>query len=127
MSSSQLNAALNTLEQQFAVVSEALISGEPTAMTQASADLKELVVAFAALVQQQNGQRLSRSEFMIRMTSLKEGLNSLRTNLIRRSVPIESALNSLMPATRSETYAPQQTARYGAGARQAGAFKVLAA
>ena len=126
MSLGQLERALKEIEQQLKAASTALVQGEPGALEHASAALKDMAVNFSSLLQRQNAQGLSRTAIKVRIVAIRDGLSHQRTNLIRRTVTIDSALNALMPTTRPSTYA-SQSGRFGAHARQTGAFKVLAA
>ena len=126
MSTVQLENALTEIEKQMAVVSSALMQGEPVALEQSSGVLRELALNFSNLLKAHDAAHLNRPALKSRIVALKNGLSDQRVNLIRRSASIDGAINSLLPSAIPTTYATQ-SGRYGASGRQTGAFKVLAA
>jgi hypothetical protein len=123
-------AKVSQIEQQFNLVSAALISAQPAALEQASNRLKQLAVEFTQFLQTQAALNTSSTHLsastLLRLKRLAGGLAAQRENLIRRSVTVDQALHSLVPATRVSTYAAT-SGPYGNSTRQTGAFKYLAA
>lgn len=118
--------ALVEVELHFNDVSTALISGEPLALAAASAALRQASVEFSALLQRLSPQDLQAGDFKLRLKKIAIGMASQRESLIRRSALVEMALNAIVPATQSTTYA-RVAGPYGRAGRQSGAFKYLSA
>ncbi len=124
--SAHINDALTDVERSFSEVSAALVGGEPLALATASAALRQTAADFSALLQGLTPTELNNQTLKSRLKKLAEGLADRRQSLIRRSVLVERALNAIVPATRSATYA-QAAGPYGSLGKQTGAFKFLAA
>jgi len=126
MLSLQAEKALTQVELQFAVVSAALISGEPAALESASAGLRQLALDFSGLLQGQASTGLAGRNLKLRLKKVTEGMAMQRESLIRRTMAVDRGLQAIMPATRNETYA-KTAGLYGSSGRQTGAFKLLLA
>jgi hypothetical protein len=130
MSLNLLEYALQTIEAQLNVVSRALVSGDALEIESSSSVLRDLSVKFSQqlpqLLQSQSAALTVNVSLKARLKKINDSLAAQRGGLTRRAVAVESALNMLMPTTRSTDYSAQ-SARYGVSARQSGAFKVLAA
>jgi hypothetical protein len=121
-----LEEALSEVELNFNDVSAALVSGEPLALTAASAALRQAAIDFSALVQGLSHVDLKDKNLQSRLKKMASGLAIQRESLIRRTVLVEMALNTIVPATNRATYA-QAAGPYGSVGKPTGAFKYLAA
>ena len=126
MFTAPLENALSAAELKFNEVSQALVSGEPLALAAASAALRQAGLDLSALLPGLPAIERHHPTLTSRLTRLSTGMADQRESLIRRAVLTERALNAIVPATRSATYA-SAAGPYGSLARQTGAFKVLAA
>lgn len=124
--SSSIEAAFTEFEAHFEEVSQALISGEPMALVQASALLRQSALDFSGVMAQLNPTEQADPLLRSRLKLLARGLASRRESLIRRTAQVERALGSIVPSTRNTTYS-QGSRPYAGTVRQTGAFKVLAA
>lgn len=121
-----IEEALVEVELHFNDVSAALISGEPLALAAASTALRQASIDFSVLLQRLSPLDLQNGDFKLRLKKIAIGMASQRESLIRRSALVEMALNAIVPATQSTTYA-RATGPYGSAGRQSGAFKYLSA
>ena len=121
-----IEEALSVVELNFNDVSAALVSGEPLALTAASAALRQAAIDFSALVQGLSPVDLKDKNLLSRLKKMASGLAIQRESLIRRTVLVEMALNTIVPATNRATYA-QAAGPYGSVGKPTGAFKYLAA
>jgi hypothetical protein len=130
MSLDLLEQTLQSIEVQLDLVSRALIGGDALEIEHTSSVMRDLSVKFSQhlpqLLQGQSAALVSNTSLKIRLKKISDSLNAQRGGLTRRTVAVESALNMLIPTTRSTGYSVQ-SARYSANGRQSGAFKVLAA
>jgi hypothetical protein len=113
-------------EQSFAELSQALVSGEPVALAQSSARLQRAALEFSLLLGRLPPEDSHGAAFKLRMKKLAAGLSVRRESLIRRTVLVDRALNTLVPATVKSTYGAGGKT-YAAVGKQTGAFKYLAA
>lgn len=121
-----IEEAFTLAEKHFAELSQALMSGEPVALSESSAKLQRSALDLSVLM-----RRLAPSDprlqvFEARLRQLAVGLTVRRESLIRRTVLVDRALHTLVPATAKSTYGVS-TKTYAAVGRQTGAFKFLAA
>jgi hypothetical protein len=121
-----IEEALVEVELHFNDVSAALISGEPLALAAASTALRQASIDFSVLLQRLSPLDLQNGDFKLRLKKIAIGMASQRESLIRRSALVEMALNAIVPATQSTTYA-RATGPYGSAGKQSGAFKYLSA
>lgn len=121
-----IEEALIDVEGHFNDMSMALVSGEPLALGNASAALRQGATDFSELLQRLTPLELKNKDLKLRLKKLSDGMVLRRESLIRRTVLVERALNAIVPATCSATYS-QAAGPYGSPGRQTGAFKVLAA
>ena len=130
MSPNALETSLQTIETQLDAASRALINGDVVEIERTSSILRDLSVQFSQLLPQllrsQNFAVPGDESLKARLRKISNGLGAQRAGLLRRTVAVETALNTLIPTSRATGYSAQ-SARYGANARQSGAFKVLAA
>lgn len=121
-----IEAALTEVELCFDEVSVAIVSGEPLALASASAALQQAAMGFSALLLRLTPIDLKHGSLKLRLKRLADGMAARRESLIRRTVLVERALNTIVPATHNTTYA-QAAGPYGRPGKQTGAFKYLAA
>ena len=121
-----IEEALTGVEFGFNKVSAALVSGEPLALTSASAALRQAAIDFSQLLQGLTPVDLKNKDLKLRLKRLADGMSARRESLIRRTVLVERALNAIVPATHGASYA-QAAGPYGRPGKQTGAFKYLAA
>ncbi len=118
---------LDQCEQQLAQVAQATASPQIDDLGSAATALQTLVVQLPALLRQSQTRQtdpLTRQ----RLRKIAALLATQRESLLRRTVLVERALSTLMPATQSNTYAlGVGRATYGAPGRQSGEFKMTAA
>ncbi len=115
----QIEKPLSLIELQCEAVAAALASGEPQMLENASNALQQAALDFSGLMDRLGGAQQAGPELQARLKKLAGLLNIQRENLFRRSVMVESALNTLVPATRKSTYA--------APAGRAGGYKAFSA
>lgn len=123
---SHLEKSLSEVEVHFNDVSAALVSGEPVALTVASAALRQAALDFSALLQRLTPADVKHKALKPRLTQISNGMALQRESLLRRTALVEMALNTVMPSAPKATYA-QTGGPYASVGRQSGAFKYLAA
>ncbi len=121
-----LEKSLSEVELHFNDVSAALVSGEPVALTMASAALRQAAIDFSALLQRLTPAEVKHKALKPRLTQISNGMVLQRESLLRRTAFVEMALNTVMPSAPKATYA-QAGGPYASVGRQSGAFKYLAA
>lgn len=130
MEPNDLETSLLAIETQIDAVSRALISGDAEEIQRTSSVMRDLSMQFSQLLPQllrsQSAAAFTNDSFKLRLKKIRSSLAAQRAGLSRRTVAVESALNTLMPTSRATGYSAQ-SARYGTNARQSGAFKVLSA
>lgn len=126
MFSALLEDALLNVEQRLNAVSAVLMSGEAVALETSSAALRQAAIDFSVVIKGLSAKDLDDERFKLRLKKIASGIASQRESLIRRTVLVDMALNTVVPATQSTTYA-QVAGPYGSAGKQSGAFKYLAA
>ncbi len=121
-----VESALAWAESCAGGVSQALLAGEPTAISSASSDLHQAALALASALQGVQGRSARTPAFKLRLGKVVRDMAMQREALLRRSAVAELALHSIVPATRASTYGGGGRS-YGHNARQSGAFKLLSA
>lgn len=121
-----LEKALTDVELQVNEVAAALVSGEPLALTSASAALRQVAIDFSALLQRLTSFDARPKDLKPRLTQISNGMLLQRESLLRRTALVEMALNTVIPTAADATYA-QTGGPYASLGRQTGAFKYLAA
>ena len=121
-----LEKSLSEVEAHFNDVSAALVSGEPVALTVASAALRQAALDFSALLQRLTAADVKHNALKPRLTQISNGMALQRESLLRRTALVEMALNTVMPSAPKATYA-QTGGHYASVGRPSGAFKYLAA
>lgn len=125
MSPTHFESLLSQIEEQFQVVSLALVSGEASGLVNASAALRQASLDFGQCLE--NSRRVPLAESTrLRIQKMAAGLAAQREGLLRLTAVADQSLNALIPATRKVTYAAASSP-FATHARQSGAFKVLSA
>lgn len=127
-----IQSHLDIIDTHINQVSRYLLDPSSGDLRQASVDLQEAVIALSRLPQLSSSNRQVESSLHMRLRQTKASFDACRETLMRRSILTESSLNTLMPATRSATYAAPATARYsrqpyGSAGRQSGEFRATSA
>lgn len=117
---------LDQCEQQLAQIAQATLTPQIDDLGSAAIALQKLVVQLPALFRQSQGWRTD-PPTQKRLRKFAALLVTQREGLLRRSVLVERALSTLMPATRSNTYALGPGRAYGAVGRQSGDFRMTSA
>lgn len=125
MTNTIFETRLEAVELQLGVLRSDLLSGNPQAVHQASAALQQLAVDLFQLTEELGRSQMGNAGSVQRVRALAVALQPVREGLLRQSAYVDRALEVIMPAAQQTTYAG--TDRYGAAARQSGAFKVLSA
>lgn len=94
----EIEKPLALIELQCEAVAAAVVSGEPRSLESASQALKDAAVDFAALMQQIGGAQNAGPELRVRLKKLALLLNNQRENLLRRTVLVERAVQTMVPA-----------------------------
>ncbi|MBI3531013.1 MAG: hypothetical protein HY068_00735 [Burkholderiales bacterium] len=126
MLSAQIEKQLSEIEQQCAVLTAAVDSGEPVALEAASTQLRQLAVDLSRSQEVAHLDAQATQAFKTRLQKVVGGIGAQRGSLARRAAIVERGLNAMVPATRESTYG-QAAGPYGAAAKQSGAFKLLTA
>ena len=123
----KIESALKQVELQSEAVALALETGESAALETAAATLREAVLLFSQFAPHISPADREDVLLKLRLKRLAASLASHREGLVRRSVMVDRALDTLLPAaTESATY-NKTTGPYGARGRQSKAFNVLKA
>ena len=113
-------------ERHVAEVAAAVVSGEPQSLGIASASLRQATLTLSDAVQRLSAAQQRDPRVSARVRKMAAALALQRESLIRRTVLVERALNTLVPATREVAYA-QGSGAYGRAGRPTGAFGRLSA
>lgn len=124
--SSDVQAKLARAERCANAVSHALLHGQADAIESATRDLHQATLALSDGLQPVQGKRTPDQPLRRRLGQVVQSIAMQREACARRSAVVERSLHSIVPATRASTYGGG-SAPYSIGARQSGAFKVLAA
>jgi hypothetical protein len=100
MNASSIEQQLSTLEERLQAVSTSLISGEAEGLETHSRQLRQAMADFA---QSSIGTALPAAT-LARLARISQTLAFQRENLIRRSVVVDRALASFLPANDAATY-----------------------
>jgi hypothetical protein len=121
-----LEQAFAAAERCFGELSQALVSGEPALLALSSENFHRSALELSVLLTALSpGTQLPKA-YKSRLKQLAVGLGERRESLIRRTVLVNRALNTLVPATVKSTYGLGGKT-YAAVGKQTGAFKYLAA
>ena len=131
MVSFSIPASLDTVETHLHHVTQLLLEPDSGDLLQASTALQAAVLEFSRLAQRAGADFSKEPALKPRLRKVSAALVSCRETLMRRAFITQSALSTLMPATRDHTYAPVsgKFARqpYGSAGRQSGEFRVTSA
>lgn len=119
------NALIN-VEQSLNAVSVALLSGDAVVLEAYCSVLRQESIDFSVLLKEITLKNLGDECFKLRLTKIAAAIAFQRETLIRKSVLVDMALNTVVPATQCTTYA-QVSSPYGSAGKQSGAFKNMAA
>lgn len=119
MLSPELEQSLSVIELQCQAVAAAVAGGEPQALEAASHALKQAAVQLAQLTEQLGGPQNAGPQLRARLKKVAAQLNIQRENLLRRTVVVERAVQTMMPAAVNQL-------TYGQHGR-AGGYKAFAA
>nr|WP_315466359.1 hypothetical protein [uncultured Rhodoferax sp.] len=109
------DSLLDEMDERFHQLAMAVALGETESLAMCSEQLQHLAAEVAAQWQQPNAAYASQRQ---RVRALQEGLQVVRTGLLRRAHLVEQALNLVVPATVEPTYAGSAT--YGSGPKASG-------
>ncbi len=124
--STSIEKSFADAERHVAEVAVAIVSGEPQSLGIASASLRQATLTLSDAVQRLSPAQQRDPRVSARVRKMAAALALQRESLIRRTVLVERALNTLVPATRDAGYA-QGAGAYGRPGRQSGAFGRLSA
>ncbi|MBB1076530.1 hypothetical protein HUU62_19185 [Rhodoferax sp. 4810] len=131
MASHPIQSSLDVVETQIQQVAQLLLAPDSGDLLQASTALQAAILEFSRLTQRTPVGFAKEPSFKARLRKMSAALTSCRETLLRRTFITQSALSTLMPATRDNTYAPgagQYTRLpYGSAGRQSGEFRVISA
>ncbi|APW45600.1 hypothetical protein [Rhodoferax antarcticus] len=131
MASNPLQSSLEIVETHIHQISQQLLEPDSGELLQASTDLQAVVLELSRLVQRTPAVFTQEPSLKLRMRTISVGLASCRETLLRRAFITQSALSTLMPATRDTIYAPAMgkysRQPYGSAGRQSGEFRVISA
>lgn len=126
MLSAQLEKQLSEIEQQCAVLTAAVDSGEPMSLEAVSTQLRQLALDLTRSQEVALLDAQAMRAFKARLQKVAGWIGAQRGSLARRAAVVERGLNAMVPATRESTYG-QAAGPYGSAAKQSGAFKFLSA
>lgn len=130
MNPQNLDSQLSQFEAQLALLSEALLRHDPTDLVATSIELQSMVVLFSRALQVAAAQIRQNPQAQLRVKKIAATLSAMRQGLLRQSVVVDRALGALVPAAKSNTYAPNAgygRQPYGSAGRQSGEFRALSA
>jgi hypothetical protein len=120
-----IEKALASIERLIHEFSEALVLGDPQALALASTALRQGAVNFVQLAPKWGATALKNQSLQLRLKRISNSLAIRRESLIRQSVVVERALNTLIPASRTTTYA-KEIGPYGTPGKPSGTFNYVA-
>lgn len=125
MTADDIEKSLAAIEGLIHHISEALISGDPQALALASTDLRQGAVDFSQKLSKFGRAALEDPSLKVRLKRISVSLASRRESLIRQAGVVERSLNTLVPASRTATYA-KAAGPYGAPGKPSGTFNFVA-
>ncbi len=120
-----IEKTLASIEQLIQDVSDALVQGEPQALSLASTALRQAAVNFSQSLPRLGGVALRTPALQLRLKRIAAHLVIRRESLIRQSVVVERSLHTLVPATQTATYA-KAIGPYGTPGKPSGTFNYVA-
>jgi hypothetical protein len=127
MQTSSIDQLLSQVERAVDEVGQALVGGDTQPLLQASQQLRQATFFFSQKLAELAPQDLLDAAVRNRIRRVQGLLAAQRGGLARQNARVENALHALVPGSRDQTYGHVSNGRYGAGLKQTGAFKVLAA
>ena len=131
MASHSVHCQLDTIESQINQFSQSLLDPAAGDLLQAASGLQTAVLELSRLMPRVPAGLDKDPSLKVRVRQISVALTSCREALMRHAYITQSALSTLMPATRDNTYAPAagNYARqpYGSAGRQSGEFRVIRA
>lgn len=115
----------DALEAHFNQLAVAVASGDIEGLPEISGQVHQLSVNLNAIWHQWQRQGLATHMVEQRVRALAEGLQIVRTNLLRRMTLVEQSLRLVVPAAEDPTYAGGGA--YGAGPRASGRLPSVSA
>ncbi len=122
---SDIENALNSVEGLIHEISEALVAGDSQALALASVNLRQGAVEFCQKISQLSVDALKDPSLKLRLKRISVNLAARRESLIRQSGVVERSLNTLVPASRTTTYA-KTAGPYGGAGKPSGTFNYVA-
>jgi len=98
--------ALEQIERQCDCLRDALKRGEPEALQQAGAGLRQLALDCSDLLARHEQTGAAAPALRARIRALAATLAALRENLLRRAAVVERAVEVVLPGQEKATYAP---------------------
>lgn len=106
MMPAEMEEVLNRLEAQCQSVTAAVATGDPVVVEQASSQLRQAAQDFSVLMGQLSPEAGGGRALRLRLQKLAAQLGGEREQLLRRSALVDRHLETLLPSTRKNTYAP---------------------
>lgn len=125
MSTIQPDSYFDALEVQFNDLALAVATGDAETLPALSEQIQKTAVSLAGVWQQWQRQGLVEPGIPERVKALAEGLQIVRSSLLRRAMLVEQALNLVVPASVDPTYAGG--GNYGAGPKSSGRLAAVSA
>ncbi len=116
-----LSQSLTQAEKCVSVVSQALIQGQADMVESATRELHDSVHALALVLRPLAPLSMLAPQTRDRLDAVAQAIAMQREALLRRSAAIDRSVLSLVPQTRTNTYA-QALGRYARAPTRAGAF-----
>ena len=120
-----IEKSLASIENLIHEISEALVTGDPQALALASTHLRQGAVDLSQLLSKFGKSALENPSLKLRLKRISISLASRRESLIRQAGVVERSLNTLVPASRTTTYA-NVAGPYGAPGKPSGTFNFVA-
>ena len=120
-----LENALTSVENLIQQISEALVIGDPVALSTASTHLRQAAVELSNMLPRFDSLTLKNSALKLRLKQIAINLASRRESMLRQSGLVERALNTLVPASKTTTYS-KAAGLYGAPGKSSGTFNFIA-
>ena len=127
MSKDATQSRFDALEQQFGAVATALRDGDPSQLESVSRQLQQMTVDFARELEAFSAKSGISTTQLRRAKALSQGFPVLRESLMRRQALVDQALQVVVPATQTQTYAAPTASPYGAGPKASGRFQSFTA
>lgn len=120
-----LEKSLTSIESLIQQISETLVGGDPVALAVASTHLRQAAIEFSNMLPRFDSMTLKNPSLKLRLKQIATNLASRRESMLRQSVLVERALNTLVPASKTTTYS-KAAGLYGAPGKSSGTFNFIA-